>query len=151
MEEKNGTYIYIRTAQRRISSKKAYRKISEEKHTRKPYSSFKVFNYITVIVPVTINEEKSGEIDATSGKREVSFTPDKIKDTEGNLYLPLFTSRDQMKPEYAANFTAAEMSFNQCMAMAEKMKDTKGIIVDFQSNFFVIKKEFFTLIRKLVK
>ena len=109
---------------------------------------FKVFNYITVIVPVTINEEKSGEIDATSGKREVS---DKIKDTEGNLYLPLFTSRDQMKPEYAANFTAAEMSFNQCMAMAEKMKDTKGIIVDFQSNFFVIKKEFFTLIRKLVK
>ena len=56
-----------------------------------------------------------------------------------------------MKPEYAANFTAAEMSFNQCMAMAEKMKDTKGIIVDFQSNFFVIKKEFFTLIRKLVK
>ena len=31
---------------------------------------FKVFNYITVIVPVTINEEKSGEIDATSGKRE---------------------------------------------------------------------------------
>ncbi len=112
---------------------------------------FKVFNYITVIVPVTINEEKSGEIDATSGKREVSFTPDKIKDTEGNLYLPLFTSRDQMKPEYAANFTAAEMSFNQCMAMAEKMKDTKGIIVDFQSNFFVIKKEFFTLIRKLVK
>lgn len=112
---------------------------------------FKCFNYVEVIVPVTIKDEDLKAAPGPDGKKEVTFTPDKIQDTEGNCYLPIFTSRDQMKPEYAERFKAAEMPFDQCMAMAEKMTNTKGIVVDFQSNFFVIKKEFFPLIRKLVK
>ena len=117
---------------------------------------FRALRLSTVIVPVTIKTEIEGidpiksnlNVDS-DGRKHVKFTPDKVKDSEGNLYLPVFTSIDQMDKEYASRFKPGEMPFVQCMMMAEKMSGVKGIVIDMNTDSYIILNENFSIIRRL--
>ena len=83
------------------------------------------------------------------GRNAVKFVPYKVKDDEGNSYFPAFSHPDQIHEDYKKKYQIAKLSFLQCMDMAEQLSDVSGIAIDSHTNYMVIKKEFFNIIRQL--
>ena len=115
---------------------------------------FAVLKMSMVAVPGTAElagEEYSEMIKENNaqGRNAVKFVPYKIKDDEGNSYLPVFSHPNQVAEEFAKKYRLAKLAFVQCMDMAEQLSEVSGIAIDSHTNYMVIKKDFFNIIREL--
>jgi len=113
---------------------------------------FAVLKMSMVAVPGTAEsaEEYADEVAKNgNGRNAVKFIPYKMKDDEGNFYLPVFSNPDQVHEDFKKKYMLAKLSFLQCMDMAEQLTDVSGIAIDGHTNYMIIKKEYFDIISQL--
>ncbi len=89
---------------------------------------------------------KKGDTITTEGN--IRMVPDILKNGE-DLFLPVFSSNDQMGEEYGSHFSKVQKHFFQAMSMAMARENVVGIVLDAFTHPFVIEKKLFDLIGRL--
>ena len=102
-----------------------------------------------VVVPVKFKEEEGATTTLPDGRKEHTFTPCTAIGDDKGRYLLVFSSLDQVDEKLKADYKMAEMEFMQCMIMAEKMREVKGIIIDAYTKQFVLKNDLFGYVRNI--
>ena len=60
----------------------------------------------------------------------ISHKPDLCESDDGKRFLPVFSQRKQMPPDYAEEFDIELMDFVSCVELARSMPDVSGIALD---------------------
>ena len=60
----------------------------------------------------------------------ISHKPDLCESDEGKRYLPVFSQKQQLPPDYADEFDVESMDFASCVELARSMPDVAGIALD---------------------
>lgn len=89
---------------------------------------------------------KKGDVITTED--EMRMKPDILKNEAGNLYFPVFSTKDEAPESYAKNFSWMNMSFVQCCNLVKSHAETDEIIINAYSNSLVIKKELIDIVLK---
>ncbi|MBQ9906291.1 MAG: SseB family protein [Oscillospiraceae bacterium] len=109
-----------------------------------------------VIVPVQVNvsdADRARILNAAKGESvdtidPVSFKPDLLQSEDGT-FLPVFSSADQIDPEYAKNFALLTVPAVQCIRTALDMKDVSGLVIDAFTEAMLVPKESAEIILKM--
>lgn len=105
-----------------------------------------------VPMTVTLSEEdqkafmnvKPGDTVTTKGKMRLK--PDFLKDAEGNLFFPVFTSRNETEEAYRNHFSWMTFSGQQAVEAARSNPDLSGLIINGFTQAFVLGRKMLDLL-----
>ena len=79
----------------------------------------------------------------------ISHKPDLMEDPDRRKYLPLFSQKEQLPPDYADEFDLAYMSFAECADLAHSQKDAEGMALDPFTETMIIEYDMADVILKM--
>ena len=68
--------------------------------------------------------------DVVTTQEEVRLKPDTLRDRNGALYFPVFSQKEQIPQEYAAQFTLMSIPALRALSMAHELEGVVGLVLD---------------------
>lgn len=113
-----------------------------------------LFRQGTFAVPVTvILSEKDREMfmnvkegDTVTTRDDIRMRPDYLKNAEGALFYPAFTSKEETEPSYRDSFSWIPMSGLQIINAARSGKNLSGVVINGFTQAFVLNRKMLDLL-----